>query len=250
MGDPFPLHLPADARRLFQSESLLRRFAFAAQWDDGSHLMELCGSLGGLALAKALKCRLTVLEANAKVAEYLNERCKAASLGTQVRVKQQADVTDVSGVDDTFDGIFCLGRVVGHVDTVAGRLRPLLRPATGRVAVTTIVKGGRRPNEAALAAWHKRLGRPVLTPRDAMMAVEAKGFEPEMCESLGEAELEEFYRELTGMVTRGVAGADAGLRDEVAWHKSFGPNSGVTYAVVIARRKELGEKPPLSRDGG
>ena len=35
MADPFPLYLPPETRRLFQSESLLRRFAQMAHWNDG-----------------------------------------------------------------------------------------------------------------------------------------------------------------------------------------------------------------------
>ena len=37
MADPFPLYVPSEARRLFQSESLLRRFAQMARWDDSAH---------------------------------------------------------------------------------------------------------------------------------------------------------------------------------------------------------------------
>lgn len=248
MADAFPLYLPREARRLFQSESLLRRFAQAAQWTEDSKLLELHGSLGGLALSKALKCPLTVVEPDQRSADVVRERARMAGIAPLVTVLNQSS-TDASALDDGYGGIFCLGRVLGAVDMISARFRPLLSES-GRLALTVMVKVGRSQPDAALKAWTARLGHALPSPRDAMMLFEAQGFEPEICESLGEPELDDFYKEVETLLSRAPDPDAKPLLDEIALHKSCHGKTGVTYAVLIGRRKEPGEKPPLSRDGG
>ncbi len=248
MADAFPLYLPREARRLFQSESLLRRFAQAAQWTEDSKLLELHGSLGGLALSKALKCPLTVVEPDPRAADVVRERARMAGIAPLVTVLTQSS-TDASSLDDGYEGVFCLGRVLGPVDVMAARFRPLLAQA-GRLALTCLVRVGRVQPEASIKAWTARVGHPLPTPRDAMMAFEAQGFEPEICESLGEVELDDFYKEVEALLSRAPDPDAKPLLEEIALHKSCNGKTGVSYAVLIGRRKEPGEKPPLSRDGG
>lgn len=246
----FPLFLPPEARRLFQTESLLRRLAHAAHWSKESRLLELCGSLGGLALCRALSCKLTTIEADPKQLEVLKERARVAGLAERVTFLQQA-VESLALEADGFDGIFALGRVVGPLDGLLARLRPALA-GKGRLGLTTVVKVGRSPPASALEAWGKRLGAPLLLPRDVLQAVEAAGFEPELLETVSDLELDEYYQELEVVMARGgldPAGLSA-LQDEIALHRAHNAHSGVAYAVVVARRKEPGEKPPLSRDSG
>lgn len=249
MADPFPLYLPPEARRLFQTESLLRRFANNAHWNASAKLLEFHGSLGGLALAKALNCTLTVVEPEIRVVDALRERARAAGMLEKVTFLNQHPAGSSFGVG-TFDGIFSFGRVVGPLATIAATWRTWLAPR-GRAAITTVVKVGRQPSELALTAWEKRLGAPLLLPRDALLAVETQGFEPEMVESAGDLELEDYYRELENVLNKAVDGpAIKTLRDEIALHRSLNGKSGVTYAAMIFRRKEPDEKPPASRDGG
>ena len=40
------------------------------------------------------------------------------------------------------------------------------------------------------------------------------------------------------------------VKAEIVVHRAQQGKAGATYGVIIARRKEPGEKPPLSRDGG
>ncbi len=249
MADSFPLYLPPEARRLFQTESLLRRFANNAHWNASVRLLEFHGSLGGLALSKALNCTLTVVEPDTRVIDALRERAKAAGMLDKVTFLNQHAAGSSFGVG-SFDGIFSFGRVVGTLADVAATWRTWLAPR-GRAAITTVVKVGRSPAAEALSAWEARLGAPLLLPRDALLSVEAQGFEPEMVESAGELELEDYYRELEMVLTKGQDSAAARtLRDEIALHRSLGGKSGVTYAAMIFRRKEPDEKPPASRDGG
>lgn len=249
MADLFPLFLPPEARRLFQTESLLRRFANNAHWNGQAKLLEFHGSLGGLALCKALDCTLTVVEPEMRVIEALRERAKVANMLDKVTFLNQHTDGSSFGVG-SFDGIFSFGRVIGPVAEVAKTWRTWLAPK-GRCAITGVVKVGRTPNEQVLAAWQKRLGEPLALPRDALLSVEAHGFEPEMVESAGETELDDFYRELENVLnkTQETTGHQT-LRDEIELHRSVAGKTGVTYATMVFRRKEPDEKPPMSRDGG
>ena len=249
MADPFPLYLPPETRRLFQSESLLRRFAQMAHWNDGSSLLELHGSLGALAITKALSCHLTIVEPNERLAEAIKERAKVVGVADKVAV-QQGPVGSIKFADKAFDGIFSFGRVIGVPAQVAKQWRPSLAVG-GRLGITAIVKVGRTNNEPVLAAWKERLGEGLLNPRQTLMSVEAEGYEPELIETLGDNELDEYYRELETILGKtqdnNAMGALA-LRSEIALHRTG--KTGVTIAFIVARRKEPGEKPPPSRDGG
>ncbi len=249
MADPFPLYVPPEARRLFQSESLLRRFAQAAHWDDASSLLELHGSLGALAVTKALSCHLTIIEPDERLADALKERSRVGGIADKVAIKH-GPIDSVTFAERAFDGIFSFGRVIGHAAQVAKKWRPNLA-YNGRLGLTTMVRVSRNPDEATLTAWEKRLGAPLLSPRETLMKLETEGFEPELIETLGEPELDEHYRELETMLGK-TADTDAegqkALKAELALHKNG--KSGVSIGFIVARRKEPGEKPPPSRDGG
>lgn len=249
MADPFPLYVPPETRRLFQSESLLRRFAQLAHWDDGASLLELHGSLGALAIAKALSCHLTIVEPEQRLAEAIRERARVVGVGEKVAV-QHGPVGGLKFAERAFDGIFSFGRVIGIPQQVARQWRPSLAVG-GRLGITAMVKVGRQANEAVLDAWKTRLGSPLLSPRETLMSIEVEGYEPELIETLGDQELDEYYRELETLLAKtadtNAAGAQA-LKDEIALHRTG--KTGVTIAFIVARRKEPGEKPPPSRDGG
>jgi len=72
-------------------------------------------------------------------------------------------------------------------------------------------------------------------------------------EVVGEAELADQYRDLEQALKK-VADQEApgptALKDELALFRAHQGQTGVTQAFVVARRKEPGEKPPLSRDSG
>ena len=249
MADPFPLYVPPETRRLFQSESLLRRFAQMAHWNDGASLLELHGSLGALAIAKALSCHLTIVEPDQRLADAIKERARVVGVGEKVAVQQGA-VGALKFAERAFDGIFSFGRVIGLPAQVARQWRPYLAVG-GRLGFTAMVRVGRQPNEPVLASWKARLGAPLLTPRETLMSIEVEGYEPELIETLGDVELDEYYREVETVLAKtadtNAAGAQA-LKDEIALHRTG--KTGVTIAFIVARRKEPGEKPPPSRDGG
>lgn len=251
MSSPFPLYHPPDARRLFQSDSLLRRMAQLAHWDSKTRLVELFGSLNGLALAKTLDCELTVVEPFGKQLESLKERVRLAGVNDLVTF-EPGDVLAVNLPQRKFHGIYSLGRVTGAVSSEARRLRPLLAER-GRLGLTLVVKVSRQPHEKALTFWKDRLGGPLPLPREALLGLEAEGFEPELVETAGDADLEEYYASLEAALAK-VDDPDAegpkAARAELALYRELGNKSGVTFAFVLGRRKEAGEKPPMSRDAG
>jgi hypothetical protein len=250
MADPFPLYLPAEARRLFQSESLLRRFAQAAHFTGDSRLLEFHASLGGLALCRALNCTMTIVEPDLKVSETLKERARLAGIGDKVTWLNQP-LSTVSFGEGSFDGIFSFGRVIGSPSAMARRMRPWL-DEKGRLALTWIMAVGRAPATVALESWADRLGQPIVSPRDTLLTVEPEGYEPELVESLGDPELDEFYKDIeTALVRHPADSADVkAVKAEIAVHRAQQGRASATYGVIVARRKEPDEKPPLSRDGG
>jgi hypothetical protein len=250
MDDPFPLYLPPEARRLFQGESLLRRLAQTAHWSKSSKLLEFHGSLAGLALSKALGCRLTVVEPEGKTADLLKERARAVGLSDRATFLTQP-VAGSSFAVESLDGILALGRVLGFPATVAKRLRVWLAPK-GRLALTVLLKVSRNPAPQVLSYWEQRLGTPLPSARDALIEVQQEGFEPEFLDSMGETDLDEYYRELEVAAARLPAEHPGGkaLIEEMGVRRSAAGRSGVTWALMVLRRSEPGEKAPPSRDGG
>ncbi|MEW5741535.1 MAG: class I SAM-dependent methyltransferase [Myxococcota bacterium] len=252
MSSPFPLYFPPDARRLFQSESLVRRVAQLAHWDSKARLVELFGSLTGMALAKSLDCELTVVEPQGRQLDWLKERARAAGVNDFVSF-EAADPLAVSLPQRKFAGIFSLGRITGLVGPESKRLRPFLAER-GRLGLTAVVKVSRQPVERALTAWQGRLGAPLPLPREALLAMEAEGFEPELVETVGEGELDEHYQAVEQALSKLDAAKDDGpvksAREELALYRELGGRTGVTFAFILGRRKEPGEKPPMSRDSG
>lgn len=247
MADRFPLYLPPDARRLFQTESLLRRFAQMAQWEKDCKLLELHASLGGLALVRALGGTLTVIDPEGRAVEAVRERARIAGVGPQVTISQ-GDPSALDFQPRSMNGIFCFGRVMGLPGDLAATTRPLLAEK-GRIGFGCIVRVGRNPDAKVLAYWEERLGKSLPLPREALLEVEEAGFEPELIETVGETELDEYYKELETVLGHTPDGeGPAALREEIAMFRKHPATAA--HAFFVARRKEPGEKPPLSRDSG
>lgn len=251
MADAFPIYLPPDARRLFSSEATIVRIARTAHWAPGPRVLELGASPASGLMATTLKASVTAIDSDPRAIDVLKERLKAAGLGDKVAVKH-VGWNALPFAEQEFDGILALGKLIAPPEQAAAGLRRLLAPK-GRLVVTWPVRVGRTPEPKALDFWHARLGQPLQLPREALMSVERHGFEPETIETVGETELDEYYRELDGVLDRQPADAAMqvkAMKEEIALHKSFGGRTGVTVALIVARRKEPGERPPASRDGG
>ncbi|MBX7099715.1 MAG: class I SAM-dependent methyltransferase [Myxococcaceae bacterium] len=244
----YPLHFPGEAKRLFTSELWLRRVAATAHWSPGARLLELIGSTAGLYLAKEMLSPLTVVDSDPAGLKATEERARAAGLSDRLTTKQ-VTFPSLPFAAGSFDGVLCLGRVPMSLEAAAQSLRGLLAPR-GRLVVTTVVQVGRQPSAPALEAWKGRLGHALLNPRESLMTVERQGYEPETIETLSGTELDDYYKDLEQHVGKVPGEAGTWLKDELALFKALGHRTGVSYAVVVARRKEPGEKPPAARDGG
>lgn len=244
----YPLYLPSEARRLFTQDVWLRRVASTAHWSPGARLLELAGSSGGVFLSKELLAPLTVADPDAAALKTFEEKAKGAGLGDRLTTKQVA--FDKLGFGPaSFDGVLVLGRVLLPIESAPHALRPLLAPK-GRLVMTTVVKVGRHPAASMVDAWEKRLGHPLLSPRDVLMAVERQGYEPETIETVSDVDLDELYKDVEPLLAKAPADEAKAVREEIALHRTHAGRAGVSYAAVIARRKEPGEKPPAARDGG
>jgi ubiquinone/menaquinone biosynthesis C-methylase UbiE len=252
-AEPFPLFHPADARRAFESDEVVRRFAHVANLANGSRVLELaCGrGAASVVLARELGCEVVAADTDEKVLAQLSERIKSHALTDRISVRR-VELNRLPFGDGEFDFILVQGRVVLPLTVAARVLRRHLAPR-GRVCLTYPAKVGRFPSKAALDSWERRLGEGLLFPRELLQVLERNGYEPEGVETLSEAELAEYYRgveqKLAGQSKEQEAAALA-LQEEIDLFRAHAGKSGVTYAMVIGRRKEPGEKPPLSRDRG
>ncbi len=148
-----------------------------------------------------------------------------------------------------FDAVFVDGRVPLSLSEAVRQLRPALA-LRGRVCLVYPVRVGRTPNKAVVEHWEKRLAEKLLLPRELLESLEKSGFEPQSVESLSDGELDELYRSLEAGLPKADGPQAELMRRELELHRGQGGKSGVSVGLVIARRKEPGERPPESRTDG
>jgi SAM-dependent methyltransferase len=247
---PFPLYYPGDARRAFGSDEATRRFARVAQLDPGSRVLVLgCGPNNApLLLARDLGCSIVAADTEDALLASVRERVRALGLGDRVETRR-VELNRLGFPEGEFDAILIQGRVFYPLPTALSSLRRLLAKR-GRIGLTFPARVGRYPAKSALEFWEDRLGAQPLLPRELLLEMEAHGYEPESVETLTDFELDNLYREIESRLN-GAPPAEAELlRQEIAVHREQNGKAGVSYAFMIGRRKEPGEKPPASRDRG
>jgi hypothetical protein len=249
MAETFPFYLPPEAKRLYTSDGVVRRVALTAHWSNAVKVVELAGTPAGIALAKEIDCEVTLADTDDAVVRTLDERVKAAGMGKLVHAQKVPGYTSLPYEEGSLDGILVLGRLLMSLNDAAAKLRPYLA-LRGRLVLTWPVKVGLRPAKASLDFWEKRLGTPLLTPRETLMMVEKHGYEPETIETPAEIDIDEYYRSVEAGLAKAPAEAAAALKQEIDVHRDAGGRGGVTIALLVARRKEPGERPPAARDGG
>jgi cyclopropane fatty-acyl-phospholipid synthase-like methyltransferase len=249
-AEPFPLYFPGDARRPFSSEAAARRFAKVAQLEEGGRVLELgCGSTGpaSVVLAQEFGCSVVAVDLDEELVARMRETVRSFGLDGRVEARCM-ELGRLAFREGEFDAIVCQGRVLMALPEALRTLRPLLAQQ-GRVGITYPVRVGRVTPRAVLDFWERRLGAPLVLPRELLHVLAQSGFEPESVESLQDAELDALYRELEPHLAKAPPERVGWLREEIALHRESG-TATASYAFAVGRRKEPGEKPPASRDRG
>lgn len=250
-AEPFPLYIPGDARRAFSSEDATRRFARVAQLEHGAHVLVLgCGSDAGpvLTLVRELGCTVVAADADEAALAALREKLAPLGLGDKVEV-QRVDPNALNFPPGAFEAILIPGRVFYPLSTALRSLRALLA-VQGRLGLLYPSRVGRQAPPAVLGFWQNRLGAPLLMPRELLQSMESSGYEPESVETLTDGELEALYRDFEHRLELEPSAEAGALREEIALHRQQQGRVVATYAFLIGRRKEPGERPPASRDRG
>jgi cyclopropane fatty-acyl-phospholipid synthase-like methyltransferase len=250
VAEPFPLYFPGDARRPFGSEVATRRFAKVAQLEEGGRVLDLgCGpsSVAGVVLAQEFGCSVVAADWDEALLSRMRERVHALALDGRVEVRR-VELGRLVFREGEFDAILCQGPIMMALPDALRALRPFLAHR-GRLGVTYPVRVGRVTPRAVLEFWERRLGAPLLLPRELLQQMSLAGFEPESVESLQDAELDTLYRELAPHLEQAPPESAAWLREEMALHHESG-TATASYAFAVGRRREPGEKPPASRDRG
>ena len=249
-AEPFPLYFPGDARRPFSSEVATRRFAKVAQLEEGGRVLELgCGPSGpaSVVLAQEFGCSVVAADADETLLIHMRDRVRSLGLDGRVDVRR-VDLRKPAFREGEFDAILCQGRMFMALPDALGTLRPLLAHK-GRLGFTYPVRVGRVTPRAVLEFWERRLGAPLLLPRELLQHLALAGFEPESVESLQDAELDALYRDLEPHLAKAPSEQSVWLREEMALHRENGKATS-SYAFAVGRRREPGEKPPAARDRG
>ncbi|OJH33998.1 SAM-dependent methyltransferase [Cystobacter ferrugineus] len=250
VAEPFPLYFPGDARRPFNSELATRRFAKVAQLEEGGRVLDLgCGPslLAGVVLAQEFGCSVVAADWDEGLLARMRDRVHALALDGRVEVRR-VDLRQLSFREGEFDAILCQGPIVMTLPDTLRTLRPFLAHQ-GRLGLTYPVRVGRVTPRAVLEFWERRLGAPLLLPRELLHHLSQGGFEPESVESLQDSELDALYRDLAPHLEKAPAESTHWLREEMALHRENGTATS-SYAFAVGRRREPGEKPPASRDRG
>jgi SAM-dependent methyltransferase len=247
---PFPLYYPGDARRAFGTDEATRRFARIAQLEPGSRVLVLGvgPNTAALLLARDMGCAVVAADTEDALLASVRERVRALSLGDRVETRR-VDLDRLSFPEGEFDAVLVQGRVFFPLERSLHTLRQFLAPH-GRLGLTYPARVGRFTSKPALDFWEKRLGEPPLLPREMLLELEIYGFEPESAETLTDLEMDNLYRDVESRLAAMPAEQAEVLRQEISLHREQNGKAGVSYAFLIGRRREPGEKPPTSRDRG
>jgi hypothetical protein len=139
------------------------------------------------------------------------------------------------------------------LEDAAAALREVLT-AGGRFAATVPCRIGLNAPQGVLDYWTERLGYPLASPANQLQTMERSGFEPLACEALPDSLWDDHYKIVDAGLTK-VSGADGDavrseMKRELDIFRREGGRQSMTYALVIARRKEPNEKPPPARTRG
>ncbi len=238
MAETPPLAAPplsAETAAPFTTQGVLSRLARRLELDESSRVFEfgVHGQSAGVLLARECGCRLTVADRSREALDRVRAEAEAAGVGARLTAFE-LDGTEAPSLPDTgFDLAISPKREMA-VSPLAALLRPALLPSRGRIAAVVAARVGLANRD--MSAWERALG-PLRTPQAELAELARAGFEPEWAEALSEPQLLELY------------GSHKGPPDEEAALVQSGP-AGLSFVLVVGRRREPNESPPPARERG
>ena len=248
----FPLASPREADRSPILDLSIRRMAKWTKLDQGSRVLELgCGSGHSSELiAREFGAAVIAADDDDRGFELLRNRLRGATLAHPVQIEKLSS-RELPFKDAEFNAIILYPRLMFPFAAGIALLRRHLAP-DGRLLMGYPVRVGRRPSQAALEFWEKKLGEPLSGPGELLQLLTAAGFESETIDTADSLPLDPFYEAFEaegtpkGNANDLVAGS---LRDEIAHHRARNGTASIAFAMVIGRRREEGEKPAPRRRG-
>ena len=237
-------------RRTPGSDELSRRIARLCAVGPGSRVLAIQSGPGRTAriLAREYGCNIVCVDEDATALALLKTRAKGD--GVESRIETRTGLFGGLSFDDgEFDAVVVEG-LEQQLENAAVAFRRVLGP-NGRLTATVPCKVGLSVPQSVLDFWSQRLGYPLSSPANQMQALERTGYEPLACEAMPEGLWDEHYKIVESGLTRlnGADGENLGtrLRREIDVFRREGGRQSVTFALIIARRKEPDEKPPPAR---
>ena len=237
-----------NAPMVLLTEAMLRRIGKHCGLGSRTRLLTLGfdGGAGPAFLAKEFGAK--VVAAAADDDAVTRQRNALRAHGAEDRVStRRVDYDRLPFGEQEFEAIV-VDALAMRLDAAARAVRRHLA-LDGRLCLTYPVRVGRFPNPAMIRLWEQKIGEPLRLPSECLQALEREGFEPQSAEVLDDSVLDSYYRQLEhAHGGNGDPGATPEIQEEVALFRSQGGRAGASFAVLVARRREPGEKPPVAQN--
>ncbi|MEN9799446.1 MAG: hypothetical protein RL653_3142 [Pseudomonadota bacterium] len=248
-----PFSYPVDLRLPFLGGEALLRLANTCGWVQGQSAWVLGAGPGHLGLALELAgLGLAVTVADTDEARLERFKVAAGSSGAPGDLAlHRLEKGPTALPEASADALFVDARFLQPLERLSAQLRPALRRNGHLVAVCTS-RVGRAPASAALGEhWERRTGSALRPPRELLQRLERTGYEPQSAESLADDGMEDAYALLEAALPLLDAPARVPFDEELkTWRTAGDGTAAVAFSVLVARRKEPGEKPPAVRTAG
>ena len=248
-----PLSYPVDLRLPFLAGEGLERLALTCNWAQGQSAWVLGAGPGHLGLSLELAALgLAVTVADTDPAQL--ERFKAAAAAARVRGQLTVHGLEQGATqlpEGAADALFLDARFGAPLEQLSTQLRPALRK-NGHLVALCAARVGRAPAAGVLGEhWERRTGAGLRPPRELLQRLERTGYEPQTAEALADVTMEEAYALLEAALPLLDEPARAPFDEELrSWRAAGEGTASVAFTLLVARRKEPGEKPPAARTAG